>query len=253
MALPALGDLPQSASVEGYWHLDEESGSRADVSGNSNTLSDNNNVASDTGINEDGASSPLAADFEKASDMYLSIIDSSQTGLDLTADISFFAWLNIESDPGSSPSEYRWMTKQGTTNNFEGYSLRYADVSGLQLEWQISNGTINEQESVAVDLETGVWKHVGVTYDASAKEVKFWVDGVQSGSTQTFTSATGANNNTAPFVLGSRSQGDIDHYDGLMQDAIIWGATLTAAEVEDLYKLYTVAPNTFFPRINAII
>jgi len=58
--------------------------------------------------------------------------------------------------------------------------------------------------------------------------------GTQTGmDTSIFNSAT-------PFNLGARYS-STGYYDGLMQDAIIWNAELTSAQVLSLYNLYTTS------------
>ena len=92
-------DYTQDANIVSWWYLDESSGTRYDGSGNNNDLTDTNtNVAS---LSTTGASvkeGAAAADFENSAseDAHLSIAHGSQTGLDITGNISMTAWSELK-------------------------------------------------------------------------------------------------------------------------------------------------------------
>ena len=235
MALPANGDLPQDGSIVSRWVLDEDSGTRVDSVG-SNDLTDNNTVL----VATTPQFSADAADFEAGNSEYLS--KSDEATLSITGDMSMFMWVKMESAP-SGGNGMAFMSK--FTNASRGYAFRYVDNGGTpSLDFlHSSDGSGTNQRIVAKTLALATWHHVGMVYDASAGEVKFYVDGAQAGATQ-----TGATNSifdsTAAFNLGSRATTvQTDFVDGLMQDSLIWGAELTAAEVEDLYNLYFNLPD----------
>jgi hypothetical protein len=71
-----------------YWELEEVSGTRVDSHG-SNDLTDNNTVGSGTGIQGN------CANLEKSNTEDLSISDASQSGLNITQDLSFSGWFNV--------------------------------------------------------------------------------------------------------------------------------------------------------------
>jgi hypothetical protein len=217
-----------------YWALDESSAGAGAVTRNdshaSNNLSDTNTTASGTGIISNGA------DFEASNSEYLSITDASQSGLDVTGDMSISMWLKVESAP--SNTEWTLLAKHGGTNATRSYLFRYKDTSGTKaLSMRVSSdGTsTNQTEStVNTDLSTATWKHVVMTYTASAGEVRFYVDGSQVGATQTG-ARTSIYNGTAYFSLGASANGT-DNFDGLMDEVGIWDRVLTGAEITSLYN-----------------
>ena len=88
-ALPAKASVPQQANVQGKWGMEEASGTRADTSGNSNTLADNNTVEAVTpGIQENNATGAKAAHFELDFGEYLDIADGSQNGKEICSKVT---------------------------------------------------------------------------------------------------------------------------------------------------------------------
>lgn len=235
---PATALLPQSGSVVARWLLDEASGNRADSVGSS-TLTDNNTVTAGTGYTNAGATFDNAADFEETNSETLSIADNAT--LSITGDLSISLLVKVESDPGAG-EDMPLITKWNTTGNQRSYNFRYADVAGtkkLQF-FNSTNGTLETGASVNKTLTTGTWFHIVMVYDASAGEVDFYADGVAVGTTQG-SMGTSIFDSTATFIVGGINGGTL-FYDGLMQDAIIWGgAELTSAEVLSLYTLYTTS------------
>lgn len=178
-----------------------------------------------------------ASDFEDASSQYLSISDASQSGLDITGNLSFFVWVKVESDPVGFT--YSFMAKHKTTTSDRGYAFGYEDPKELFLNIS-SNGSSVTSKIQAQTLTTGTWYHVGFVYTAAAGSVSFYVNGAQVGSTQTGL-PTSIFNNAADFCLGAYANPAI-YYDGMEQDAIIWSTTLTGSEVTSLYNAYFASP-----------
>lgn len=208
-----------------YYKLDEASGTRADSKG-SNSLTDNNTVASATGkIN-------LAADFEKDNSEYLSIADGSQSGLDLAGAFTLGGWFKPESAP-SGGAKYQLIGKyRGGVS--EQYELSYRDDSGLKINLQIVNGGTSDYIVWSKDLGTGTFHHVIVTFSGSGSKVECFVDGVSLGVQSV--SNTAPQNGTGPFTLGADGGGAAAFFDGLMDEIGVWSRELTYGEALDLYN-----------------
>lgn len=235
---PATSSIPQSGSIVSRWLLDEASGNRADIV-STNTLTDNATVTAGAGFTNAASATSFdnSADFELSNSEYLSRADNA--GLSITGNLSFSALVNLESSPGAGGS-YPFMGKFSANKS---YWLGYNNNAGtFRLLWQISSdGSAESTAVVNQTLNTATWYHVGVSYNAAAGSAAFYVGGLQSGSTQTGLATSIADTN-AEFRLGSRELSSL-FYDGLMQDAILWGgATLSAADWLSLNNLYTTAP-----------
>jgi len=209
---PMYAYAGDTANLQGAWLLDEGSGTRSDESDNSNDLTDNNTVLSDTGQFGD------AADFESGNGEYLSITDGSQTGLDLTGTYTMIMWLKPETvGPGNGTPIAKWSGGTGYMLQFDGASLILIHDSGADASYTIT-------------LSTGVWKHIAVVYDTAANDVEWIIDGssveTDAGVTQDPSDHAGA------FELGKQAGGD--NYDGLIDEAVIFTRTLTTTEITDL-------------------
>ena len=98
-----------------YWKLDESSGNASDSEG-SNTLT-NSNVTYQAGKINNGALWNSATDV-------LQIADGSQSGLDITGDISFSFWVKLTSQPGSGTFQM-FIWKYLASGSQRAYQLYY--------------------------------------------------------------------------------------------------------------------------------
>lgn len=213
-----------------YWELEETSGTRTDSHG-SNDLTDNNTVTSGTGIIGNGA------DFTASNSESLSITDASQTGLDITGDISISFWVNIETDPVSSGAMF--FIDKGNTGgaSTRGYMVYIYESSGniiLRFQYWDNDGATRAEATNAITASTGL-NHVVCTADVSVPSATIYVDG-SSVATASVTSATAINNTTQNFQIGSESGGSISFFDGIIDEVGIWTKVLTTGEIADLYN-----------------
>jgi hypothetical protein len=231
MALPANGDLPQDGSIVSRWVLDEDSGTRVDSVG-SNDLTDNNTVL----VATTPQFSADAADFEAGNSEYLSVADNAS--LSITGDLSFSAWVKFESGAGSAYRVIMSKWESGGAGK-RAWFLRTSASNQIEFAYSSDGSSTDGYELVAWNPSNGVWYHMAVVYDASAGEVDFYINGAQQGATQTG-GPTSIHDGTGALWLGRETT---RYMDGLIQDAVLWNAELTAAEVEDLYNAYFNLPD----------
>lgn len=217
-----------TTSIQGYWKTDESSGSAADSTPNANTLTNVGVVYASGKINNGG-------DFE-ASDLtdVLTILDASQTGLDITSDIAVSAWLKPESDPVNNGNEFTVVAKFDATGTQRSYIFKYGQQSGnLLIGMNVSSdGSSSPQGTINVDLGTGTFKHVVWSWKASTSTLTGYVNGSSIGTATTGT-VTSIFNGTSPFNIGNSPAGA---FDGLIDEVGIWSRELTAGEVTTLYN-----------------
>ena len=230
-ALPANASFPSSANIQGRWQLDEASGTRADVSGNGNTLADNNTVGSTTGINEAGASSALAADFFVGNTEFLSIGDGSQTGLD-AQDHTVSMWVNIRNAPGL----FALYGKAGSGD--EAYRCFYRSTTKIQCDMFDASSNETQWEKTQ-DLGTGTWQHLIIAVDVSEAVIKMYLNGASISPTQTDSAATSIRNSGGDFQIGA--QASATTHNGQIQDLVFLNTFYSAANALTTYELYTVA------------
>ena len=170
--------------------------------------------------------STASLDLEQGNNQFAFIEDASQVGLDFAGNLSFAMWIKLE----STQAVFDFMVKsQGGAGN-KAFIWEYQTATP-RFGFTTSSDGDNFNPSLFVNntLVFGRWYHIAVT--KSGTSVKFYVDGMQIGTTQTLSSATifnagsrfyiGADNNNATF-------------DGLIQDARAWSRTLTDAEILSL-------------------
>lgn len=208
-----------------YWKLEEASGTRADAHG-SNTLQDNNTVLSATGKIGDGA------DFEKTNDEYLDITDASQTGLDISGDMSICGWLKLETVGATQMIVSKW--NSGTNNR----SYLFWLDTGNKLNFKVSNDGAEPTATTGVSStalsSTATWYFVGVTYDASAGTCQFYYNGSTDGTGTGL--ETSIYNGTSKFILGRFETASTLNMDGLMDEIPIWDRGITSSEMSEIYN-----------------
>lgn len=95
------------------------------------------------------------------------------------------------------------------------------------------------QPSITVTINDGIWHHVGFT--KAATSIKFYVDGVQSGSTGTLT-GTNTFTDASPTTIIGNDPVDLgaSSFTGKMDELLLFNTALTAGEVLALYTSGTI-------------
>lgn len=214
------------------YHLSEASGNRTDSTSNNNDLTEEDGTV-------DGVVGKIGqgADFELADTESLRILDASQTGLDITGNISFRCWAKLESQPSSSL--YSFGAKWGSSGN-RGYQFSYYN-DGVDYQFVVdlsSDGTTREFIEIGTQgtpiLANGTWYHLLFTYNSTSDETKVYLNGTQFGITNTG-ALGGLNNNSMPFRLGASDLGapttgsPAYYLDGVLDQAALFSEELSAA------------------------
>lgn len=225
---PGYSKLPKKNNIQGFWRMEETSGTRYDLSTNKNHLTDNNTVGYAAGKIGN------AADFEVSNSEYLSITDASQKGLDITGGITLACWIKPESiallsnvmdkyDYGSNNRAYKmWITSDG--------NKVFGELS--------SNGSNYTYATSANNvISAGTWVHICFTLNQTTDKIQVYINGSASGATASFTE--NIYNSNAPFTIGCQlNNGTPMHlFDGLIDEAIIWNTCLTADEIAEVYRI----------------
>ena len=185
------------------------------------------------------AANTHSIDLEKGSSQALTIADASQTGLDVSTDISIEAWIKLE----SINLEMGIVTKYDWGLASRSYAMEIATDNKIVF-YVSDDGSSTAGHLVgykgATALGTGTWYHVAITFDISAEECKIYIDGSDDSASQFAGSSIGDTiyNGTGQLSIGSYSSnsGIEDSFDGLIDEARVWSDVRTPTEISDNYQ-----------------
>lgn len=195
-----------------HWPFSESSGNASDaISGN--TLTNNNSVTYSPAKIGNGITTASSGT------KYMYIDNASQTGLDITGDLSISVWFKTSSNTVHIVS----FMGVGT----DGYGISIGDAGGasgklsiFRNSWTFGNATVNDNS----------WKHVVVSF--SGQIASIYVNGsldATSGALGSPVSYTGRRS-----IGADRSGGK--NFDGQIDEVLVWSRALTSGEVTTLYN-----------------
>ena len=167
-------------------------------------------------------------DWELSSSQSASITDASQTGLDITGDITIEGYFNFESLPTSDIFTIAGKWGDGS-NSQAAYLFDYQhDGANAKLRFLQNDGAGNDTLTKNITAPTtGVWVHLAAAWTASTTTAEFFVDGVSQGTS--VGSNTSTSNTAAAFEVSVRQS--TDFFDGKMNNLRIWSSARSAAQV----------------------
>ena len=177
-----------------------------------------------------------STDLESSSSQYWSITDASQTGLDLSGDLTFEAWIKPESVSGND----HILAKYVTSGNQRAYRFNLSNNGAgnftVNLSGNGASGTTCAFSSNNSVITTGTWQHVAFTYEASTQTGQLYLDGSSVTTNLIGTAPTSIKNSTAPFLVGSYKTGTANFFDGLIDEVRVWNVERTSGEISANYN-----------------
>ncbi len=167
-------------------------------------------------------------DLESTSSQFAGITDASQTGLDITGDMTVEAWVNPESFPTTTCVVVsKW-------NPSANCSYRFG-INGSNALVVISDDgdALSVPQSVSETFTTGKWKHVAWIYDASAGSCEVVINGSSVGTATSLD--TSIYNGGADFVIGAQDN-NVNYFDGLVDDVRVWNDKRTVTEIANNFQ-----------------
>jgi hypothetical protein len=171
----------------------------------------------------------MAYNFTAASSQHLTTPDTAS--LDITGALTLVAW--VKSTGSYGPAARGILTKYETGTNQRSYALT-TNSSGQVFFIVTNNGisALNATGSTAVGTN---WRHVAGVYTPSTK-LEAFLDGASSGSNTTSIFAS-LHSGSAPLAVGMVSFSAANNcWDGLIAEAAVYSAALTADEIASLAK-----------------
>jgi hypothetical protein len=214
-----------SNGLVGYWRMDETASPSIDYSGNGNSGT--------------WQSSPAAAagKFSNAIDLNGStqyISGSASTSLTQTGNITISGWIYRDTAGQTDVIiDYALNSEAEAGNHLYTFTINSAD--NLSLDWEHGAGT-NDSVTSSADISptSGSWTHLAVTRNTATNEVKFFQNGIQLGTTQTFTNdPTGGT--TSTLAIGRNESSATDYFDGKIDELRIYNREFSPSEIQTLY------------------
>ena len=212
------GIYKNEAEMRGAWHFEEGRGGEIfDHSGKGNHGLLVNGPSWISGGKIDGA-----LKFDGTND-YVNVPDSPSLAI-TNAPLSIFAWIKVE----EGANQTGWVIAKNSnaaTNVQYGMFWRPTDNRmEVYLEGAVrARGATNS-------ILPGNWYFVGFIWDGT--DVKIYVNGVQSGSTKTY---SGYLTNQPNFRIGRRESSSY-HFFGIIDEARIYARALNQSEISNLYN-----------------
>ncbi|TXK46755.1 T9SS type A sorting domain-containing protein [Pontibacter qinzhouensis] len=223
-------DLP-AGILAGHWKMDEGSGSALlDDSGNGNHASTIGNPTWETGRLHLALKLNGSGQFATA---------PHHESLNITGPITLAAWVK----PAKKITQY--VVKKSIGGSVDGYELSLASSGHVFLRFNhaTSGDTYRVNSTINYPTDGNTWMHIAGTYDGSV--LRIYINGVENGS-KTVTGSPAIKSNTQPLALGAQADG-VYKLRGSLDDARIYSAALSAAEISELAGL---TPAAFAATIN---
>lgn len=197
-----------------------------------------NNIGSFGGNGSDGSLSTAgnySVDFERSSSHYLTIADASQTGLDITGDLTIEAWIKIETAPSLNQTFVIAAKDDFANTTTRQYYFVYEDSGGTKRFVFMASGGTARFSVLNHTLSTATLIHVAAAFDIDGDTTTFYVNGVSVGSAALSGAVAAIQNTATAFSIGARFNGGTpsDHFDGIVDDVRIWNTTRSATEIAD--------------------
>lgn len=225
--IPSFAHADITTSLQGWWKLDDGSGtSAADSSGNANT-----GTLSNTPTWVTGKIGPFALSFVTASSQ--SVDAGNGASLNITSAGTVSAWVKF-----SGQATYVGIAcKDDLVNDRNGYCLFITSGNAAGLE--IASGSGFNENDHPTNLSDNAWHMITGTWDGT--NVKVYVDGGSVNSiAQTITPVSNVNN-----MALARIPGQTGHFfNGSIDEVRVYSRALTASDITELYA-YTGVTTTF--------
>lgn len=197
-----------------HWKLDETIGNVAadSAGGHDGTLQDNPSWTTgqvDGGLEFDGNDSVRV---------------THDDALSIDGSLTLMAWVNP-----NETVDWRTILTKGAVASEENYWLGLHD--GRPSFGFYDGAGYRTFEAPAVQLDTGTWWHMAVTFDTSSGDIQFYVDAIAVYSVNT---AYRPVVNSGTLSIGTSALNDA--WDGLLDDVRIYDSVMDAAELDTLVQ-----------------
>jgi len=207
-----------------YWIMGEASGTTAlDATGNSRTGAYTAVTLGQTGIGD----SRTSASFD-GSTSYVNIYTASLAGAFNGQEGSMSIWGKVSgSGVWTDAAARRLIYLAVDANNRISF---VKPTANNEIDWLYNAGGTSKAGGV-VSFSPTAFFHLGLTWSKAADQVKFYVNGVQSGATVTGLGTFAGSLATTTTLIGAISQAPANVWSGTLAHAAVWTTPLSAAQM----------------------
>jgi len=210
----------QDTTLMGWWKFDEGSGTTTVDS------STNGNHGAITGASWILGKVCNALDFDGTND---NVDIPSSSSLDITGDLTIQAW--IEPDSVSYIAQGEIIGKWAA-----GDASYYFALKDGELQMRISStgsDYYNYEETSNANLNINTWYHLAGVYDASAQDIKLYINGVEESTTVIGTIPSSIHSGSENVKIGGWWPGY--YFDGIIDEVKIYNRVLTPNEISHIF------------------
>ncbi len=217
-------------SLKGYWSFDGE-----DVSGT--TAFDRSGAGNNGTLTNGPAVTPgavgQALNFDGTDD-YVSVPDADVHSPSVN-NMTISTWAkksgSVSSQTCGTNSGYYLVMKGATSPGWEWALQQMSDSAICFISWTSGGSTI-ASVTLSRTINDGQW-HLYTVAIQTGTRIDFYVDGVLSGSTTSFSGSM--SNTTSAITIGARDNGSTGRFGGILDEVRINNRVLSVSEIQSLY------------------
>lgn len=214
-----------NSALVAYWNLQDQSGSRLDLTGNASTLTNTNVVTTVDGV-VGAASGFVAASTQRLQAASSAVLQGGPK------DFTIACWGYLT----DKVSVYQFMSKISVTAGQSEYQLFYNSATD---RFQVSVYTATDTQRTVIGNAFGsptaaTWYFLCGWYDNTTQTVNVEVNAVAGDSASTTAAAQAAS--AGVFAIGSQGNVGANYLNGRVCEAAKWDRLLTANERRWLYN-----------------
>ena len=147
------------------------------------------------------------------------------------------AWINVTTINGSASEAIYAETTPSVGNNRFGFSVNTAGKLSVSIRDSAMEGGGATGYAGNTTLSTGIWYHVAAVFDSVNDSHAIYLDGVQDVNSTTAYSAfgTGAPGGIRIGALAATAPGDVNWFNGKIDDVRIYSTNLSVSQIQQLY------------------